>query len=348
MIYICATYDYELFLGGSSYTEKEVLIDQTDTLLNLYASMNIPATYFVDAWSLLKYREYGFTTFPDLADEQMRNMLSNGNDVQLHIHPQWVNAIYNDGKWKFKKNEYSIGNFSYNVAEGELERDKVIKDGIHYLEEVLRKIYPEYRIVAYRAGGYCLEPFDENIDLLIKNGIAIDSSVVSGLYRDDFPIHYDYRKYTSNKGFYLKKGMYELPIGSIRSITQKLWYRMMYPIYVNYNTKGYCITSENTNKQKRITKYGKKIKNLFDTSKGYMLTFDERRWDGMLYLIDEVLKETDYRIEDEFLTIVGHPKVLNERLVENTSMFLTEVKKKYGDNLQFITLTDVWKMKCKK
>ena len=348
MIYLCPTYDYELFLGGSSYTEKEVLIDQTDILLDIYEKREAKLTLFADVWSLIKYRELGQHEFPNLADNQMKDALRRGNDVQLHIHPQWVNAKRSEGKWEFNKREYSLGDFEYEDNSSVSDREVVVRKAVEYLEDTLKEQMPGYDVIAYRAGGYCSEPFEDNCKILHKYGIVLDSSVVAGLKKSDYPITYDYSDRTNNVAYHLDGNMMELPLGTVRSFREKCYYRMNYPIYVNNAPRGYYITSVDKVAQSKVKKLINKSSFLLDSSKGYMMTFDERRWDGILYLMERILKGIDYVGRDVILTMVGHPKVLNERLIDNTDRFLTEIRAKYGNDLAFATMTDIWKMKFKK
>jgi hypothetical protein len=47
-----------------------------------------------------------------LIDEQISILISKGHDMQLHLHPHWLDAQYKDGQWKFKYDRFSLHTLS--------------------------------------------------------------------------------------------------------------------------------------------------------------------------------------------------------------------------------------------
>ena len=45
------------------------------------------------------------------------------------------------------------------------------------MEDLIRKVNPDYKVTTFRAGGYLIEPLNKIKDALLKNEIKIDSSV---------------------------------------------------------------------------------------------------------------------------------------------------------------------------
>ena len=89
MIYLLYSGDYEVFMGGNYKPESEILIEPTDLAMDVFESIEAPVTFFADLLCLWRYRELGFDKFPDQVDEQLRQVIRRGHDVQMHIHPHW-------------------------------------------------------------------------------------------------------------------------------------------------------------------------------------------------------------------------------------------------------------------
>ena len=115
----------------------------------------------------------------------MRETFRQGHDIQLHIHPQWQNAEYQDGRWKLTA-DWSILNYSREAARQMLLRGK------EYLENLLKDIDPHYRCVSFRSGAWCIAPSPHMLDLLVELGIVFDMSIVAGVKYDTRNIKLDY------------------------------------------------------------------------------------------------------------------------------------------------------------
>lgn len=63
MLYICPTFDYELYLGGSGYSEYEVLIEPTKRLAELFNQKKCKYTLFADTCSILQYKKMNYFPF---------------------------------------------------------------------------------------------------------------------------------------------------------------------------------------------------------------------------------------------------------------------------------------------
>ena len=108
-----------------------------------------------------------------------------GHDIQLHVHPQWQNAEYHDGRWKLTS-DWSILNYSREEARRMLQRSK------DYLENLLKEIDPDYRCVSFRSGAWCIAPSPHMLELLVELGIVFDMSIVAGVKYDTRNIKLDY------------------------------------------------------------------------------------------------------------------------------------------------------------
>ncbi|HEX7772528.1 MAG TPA: hypothetical protein VF435_08895, partial [Pyrinomonadaceae bacterium] len=115
----------------------------------------------------------------------VRETFRQGHDIQLHVHPQWHNADYQDGRWKLTS-DWSILNYSRADALQMLRRGK------EYLEKLLKDVDQNYRCVSFRSGAWCIAPSPHMLDLLVELGIVFDMSIVAGVKYDTRNIKLDY------------------------------------------------------------------------------------------------------------------------------------------------------------
>lgn len=188
---IILSYDYELFFGDLSGTVERTLIEPTNMLLNLFSVKNIKATFFVDYLMIKRLR----TNVDDrskedllLVENQIREIIRQGHRIELHIHPHWVDAKYNgNGTWDFSEfRHYSLNTFSVD------EITSMIVEGTNILEEIAKEIDPSYKIVAFRAGGWAIQPVSLLLEGFRKAGIFIDSSVCYGIKNTNLHSAYDF------------------------------------------------------------------------------------------------------------------------------------------------------------
>ena len=167
---ILITLDYELFFDKSGSVEKTI-INPTEKLLEILDKYNIKASFFVDSGYILKLKEYmqNFDVLKkdyDLITQQIQKLSTEEHDIQLHIHPHWEDSIYDGKQWVFDTKRYKLSDFS------KVEIDDIIKRFSLVLEEIT-SIKP----TIFRAGGWCIQPFDKMADALYKYGIRGDSTI---------------------------------------------------------------------------------------------------------------------------------------------------------------------------
>ena len=199
---VILSYDYELFFGDRSGTVEKSLIQPTNRLLDCMESVGFKGNFFVD-WQMLKFmKEEGTerTTFDyEMIVAQLKDLVRRGHRIELHIHPHWVDAKYNgDGTWDFSNfTHYSLNSFS------EKEIIQMFEEGVSLLTNIAREVEPDYKIVAFRAGGWAVQPFTSLKKAFRKTGIKIDSSVMRGAYAHNDGSYYDFRNAPfARNGFY--------------------------------------------------------------------------------------------------------------------------------------------------
>ncbi len=189
---VILSYDYELFFGDQSGTVWKSLIEPTNLLLNAMDNARLRGNFFVD-WQMLKYLrletdERAQSDYIAIVN-QLKDMVRRGHRIELHIHPHWVDAKYNgDGTWNFDNfTHYSLSSFSKE------EITQMFTEGTELLTSIAREVKPDYKIVAFRAGGWAVQPFDLLKEGFEENGIYIESSVGVGVHGKNLHSMYDFR-----------------------------------------------------------------------------------------------------------------------------------------------------------
>ena len=192
------TFDYELFLGTSSGSVKKSLIEPVNEILSVLNEGNAKGIFFIDAAFLLVLKKNKHASLIEISD-QIRRIVKCGNDVGLHIHPQWLDAYErNDETWGFRSyDRYRI----HSLNKEELL--KLISDGKSLIEEIVNAVKPGYRIRAFRAGGWCVQPFLHISEALYENGITFDFSVKPGMSKTELKNRfYDFSNVEKGRSFW--------------------------------------------------------------------------------------------------------------------------------------------------
>ena len=176
---IILTFDYELFFGISGSVENCIL-SPVDKLIDYFDRLGFKATFFIDTLFLERLINENEKTKAQYSriEEQLIRLVSKGHRLELHIHPHWVDADYNktNNFWEFRSYEkYKLSALNDAVI------TKMFNDSVQMVNNIARQAEPDYNVAAFRAGGWCVEPFSLIKEPFIKNKIYVDSSVVPGI-----------------------------------------------------------------------------------------------------------------------------------------------------------------------
>lgn len=354
MLYICVSFDYELFMGENLVSENDLLFRPTKKLCDMLQNLGISATFFADVCCPMAYRRFGKTEFADEFDKQLRYLTQQGHDVQLHIHPHWE-AVTQVGKnIEFPENSYRLHHWM-GIKDGDTSvAQRMIRDGINYLQRNLIAENRDYRCVAFRAGGYCLQPEKELTKILYEEGIRIDSSVCRGMAYNGAGMFYDYRvdpkvnnvyinaEYglSDNQKEKLSESILEIPVASystypFRLIALKKNRRMQDVAY-----RGrYMKINNNSSARKRSlwTRAASKIKRLLDIHESVMVTFDSFSSEAMIYMLRRMAKECGNR--DIYVATIAHPKIQSDEHIENMRQTIEMLQRM--DNIRFASMRQI-------
>ncbi|MBI3133862.1 MAG: hypothetical protein HYZ14_04225 [Bacteroidetes bacterium] len=171
---IFLTYDYELFFGEPAGTVEKSIIEPTNLLRAIASRTGIKMVFFIDVGYLKKLAEYK-DLFPkvkaeyDAVIDQLKTLVAEGHDCQLHIHPHWEDCTHTGTNWKMNTSRYKLVDF----PDAEIER--IVLEYQHILKTITQQ-----PVTIFRAGGWCLQPFSRIRPAFEKAGLKIDSSVFPG------------------------------------------------------------------------------------------------------------------------------------------------------------------------
>lgn len=321
------TFDYELFFGTPTGSPEKCILSPTEKLIKIASKRQVQFTFFVDIGYLIQLKKWS-SQFTELKDTlikiktQLKQLQSEGHDLQLHIHPHWETAKYENGSWRFTMDDnYKLSDFS----SPEIER--IVFDYKAKLEAIT-----EQKINGFRAGGWCLQPFDQFVNIFKKAGITLDSTVFHGGHLETKHYYFDFRK-APNKGRYYfendlcqenPKGHFlELPIGGYKYTPDFFW--RLYILGRLMPQRHKMVGDGNF-----IAQGGKKYESLKRP------IWDHVSCDG--YYASKLNEITNRfsREKRSDLVIIGHPKSMTQYSFEKLDQFIQLQQKKHT----FLTLAD--------
>lgn len=300
------TYDYELFLGAYSGDLNEVLIKPTSKILDIHYKLKAKAVFFVDTLYLIRLKEQSSISqkakidFHLISDQLIQ--ISKQHDIFLHLHPHWLDAVYNTelGTW-------DLSNHSRYTFEGFTSSEvfELFSQSLEILREVLSN--PNYVSLGYRAGGWSIQPFTKFKQAFQSLGITDDYSVIPGKMHHSTAQKFDFLSAPNNKRSYLfsecpsiedKKGKFkEIPI-SVYSITPLVYFLRKNYLRIQYRLLKYF------KKSKGRTVGSKMIKEKSIHNKYTFVAQVENLDIFLLTGISNKLKK------DSYIHFVSHPKLM--------------------------------------
>ncbi|PCI58026.1 MAG: hypothetical protein COB45_01725 [Gammaproteobacteria bacterium] len=220
------TLDYELFFGLKSGTVQKCIIEPTQKLLTIVDKYDIKVTFYVDIGYLATAFRLGVDTDnANLVIEQLQQLNKSGHDLQLHIHPHWEDAKFIEGKWVFDMARYKLVDFSKEQA------SKIISRYVGMFEQLNLP-----KPIAYRGGGWCIQPFDHIQEALKNNGIKVDSTVYAGGKNSSSIQGFDFRGTPQKNSWRFSENplkvddhgdFYELPIADV-AVTPFFYWKFVF------------------------------------------------------------------------------------------------------------------------
>jgi hypothetical protein len=189
-IYLALTHDWELRGDGSGDIE-EIQFQPMRRLLAIYEKFGARTTFLPDVMQQITFRglqaEHNeLKQYADTWDEYVIAAYRQGHDIQLHLHSQWSDAQYKNGRWKLQ-GDWSLLKYDCESAA------RMIVSCRNYLKNLLARVDAHYRCVAFRASALALAPSPHLLSSLANLGIEIDVSMAAGVFLDNDTLRLDYR-----------------------------------------------------------------------------------------------------------------------------------------------------------
>jgi len=311
---IFITLDYELFFGSNSGTQYESIINPTNKLLEVLDKYSVKASFFIDSGYLIKLDEYRKKY--QVLEEAYQKVISQikeldrcGHDIQLHIHPHWEDTYYDGTKWIMNTTRYRLHEFSND------EIDNIV----YRYKKILTDIVGD-KIFTFRAGGWCLQPFERIKDALKKHDIWLDSTVFEN-GKNDSKTHYFNFFNTPKKTLWKfdedplvenENGYFiELPITSYRLSPVFFWklaFRKKFggEIHKSFGN-GISAGASKWDKVRMLTQYTNSVVSI----DGYKSSYLEKAYS--LFQKKE---------DNKHFVIIGHPKAMSEFSLERLEQFI--------------------------
>ena len=319
------TFDYELFFGTETGSVDKCLIEPTNELLSLSSEHGIQMTFFVDVGYLIKLRENA-TEYVKLAldeqkvHEQLNRIKGQGHSLQLHVHPHWEKATFNGVKWEINPHKcYKLSDFNQQQIKEILVKYKA------FLEEITGE-----KVRIYRAGGWCIQPFQQVVNVFKELELSIDSSVMPGMRFTSEHYSFNFKDAPSTCPYRFEndvctqdsEGSFtEFPIATRRYSPYFFW--RLYVLGRLFPSKHRMWGDGNF-----IVQPGVKKKSLLKTIRHHVST------DGYFAsVLDKAMKECQ-ESSIECMVTIGHPKSLTQFSLGKLRQFI----QRYGTKHRFISL----------
>lgn len=323
-IYI--TYDYELFFGTPSGSLNKCIIEPTNKLREIAERTGAKFTFFVDVGYLKQLEK--FAHFPivkkdfEIVNNQIKTLINEGHDCQLHIHPHWEDSWHDGKEWVMDTKRYKLTDFS----------DQDIERIVLEYQSILMHL-TQRPVTIFRAGGWCLQPFTRVKKAFEKANLKIDSTVFLNGENTIEPYYYDFKN-CPNKDHWSfsndltvedKNGKFiEYPISSYKYSVIFFWKLFvlgrLFPKKHKPIGDGYPVPSKGM-KGEMLTK-GKLLSASVD---GYFVT-----------KLNKIVRLNDKK-GFKHTTIIGHPKALTYYSLNQLEKTILKAQTKRH---QFLTLSD--------
>jgi hypothetical protein len=343
-IYVVLAFDHELSLGGASDYDRN-LFSPTRDLLATAHELGVRIVLFTDVLCAIMHERWNVPSFVEPYRASLTHAIEAGHDVQLHLHPHWMTSKWHDGAF-VPSRDFALSDFG---TPGKLiDIEGIVRSGVVYLRELCLGVDPDYRCIAFRAGGNNLSPETSRIlHALYNEGIRIDSSIIKGFRFSSDISRIDFSAMTDRANWFIPldgpvssygpQGIFEVPIASApRTTLNNLPFlaRRVLHRRRRYSHDGYSI-------HEAATGTLEKLKRLFPHS-AWPLSFDN--FEDTASDVFAVLRghiEAHPGEEEIFCATVSHPKSMGTHARSVFRGFVERARTAFGDRLEFLTFSDI-------
>jgi hypothetical protein len=341
-INILLTFDYELPLGGIKGTFDECLFEPTNKLLALANKKDVPLNFFADILCFEKFKSLGRNDFTAPFATQLVSAFNNGHDVQLHLHPHWLETQIENDKF-FPSPKFGLDAFKDEKGSNSIEG--IVNSGINALENIMKSASEEYRCIAYRGGGYVLNPESARVlKALYSRGILIDATISKGYFFKSDLSTVDYTSAPERANWFLplngnlttenpdNKSLWEIPIASKT--------KSVFETPTSFKLKKYASRAP---QNRGYVIHQQPVKLSLKQKLNIMLASRMLSFDNFTYHKDFPLKILNAHIRKHrhdktlYVCAVSHPKSMGDYSFEMMEHFIDQARIQFGDDVTFST-----------
>lgn len=338
---VLITFDYELFLGNRSGSVANCLINPTNQVLDVIEQHGCRAIFFVDTTYLLTLKKnfqiaackQDFETVMDHITE----IASRGHEIFPHLHPHWLDANYlsDTNEWQLiNTDKYRF----YHISEA--ERSEIFDQSIELLQQCVAKVNPSYLVDSYRAGGWCIQPFNAFLPYFIKHNIKFDFSVLGGFYLFSNAQYFDFSKAPQktiyqfenditteqNNGRFTEFNISSIYIPQSIKLLEKLFLKLYYKITNDH--------SFSRGEGQIAVKIDKNL--VTPQQQGHDIL--DSAWERIAIELMSIIKQGEYKKylnTNEYMHFISHPKMLTRHNIKMFDKFLKFASEKYNLETDF-------------
>lgn len=316
---IYLTLDYEIYFGEKHGTVEKCIIEPTNKLREISKRTGAYMTYFIDIGHVIALEKFK-SKFPkleidlNLITENINLLVAEGNDCQLHIHPHWETSFYNGEKWIFDYNKYKLVDFNDSEIKSIFER---------YKERL--GVITQKPVNSFRAGGWCLQPFNRIKASFLENEIKIDSTVFPKGKSNSQYYYYDFTKSPNKSEWRFSDELckedqngdfLELPISSYKYSPVFFWKLHILGNLFPKNHKpigdGKPMPTKG-HRKRMLTKRNILSANL----------------EGLFVNKIETIVKTNQKNKFNSTVVIGHPKALTNYSIDRLEKVINTIKKEH-------------------
>jgi hypothetical protein len=193
-IELIITADYEVFGDGTGAIDT-CLIQPSENLMRIAEKHGASICFFVDVCEYWAFKEENVQSSSNSIphylkiENQLKDAIKRGHDVQLHFHPQWLDYSYDNGKWKLNMEYWRLANVEKLNG---WTIHKLFEKGKQTLEEIIQPVKSNYKCDVFRAGAWSIQPEEKALQAMKELGFRIDSTVVPDKVFNNGRTFYDF------------------------------------------------------------------------------------------------------------------------------------------------------------
>lgn len=339
------TFDYELFLGTKSGTPEKCMIEPTNAILKVLEKHACKAVFFVDTTYLYRLKNI-IEAYPRAQEDydgiinQLMDVVKKGHYIFPHLHPHWIDAVYNPvtNEWCLNNSRY----YCFSSLDAE-QQDLLFQESMNILRSITDRLGSEYLIDGYRAGGWSIQPFSIFKQQFLNHGIVHEFSVRKEVYMKSDAQCYDFRN-APDKDIYCFQDdvvkedaqgsflQYTISAVMLNKFQKWLSGKVESVIWHLNRKKGFCLKIKNYGDGRGIAANVIESENRAEKngSKQVMASIEEMNF--VTYLaFKKAMKTSDY------FHFISHPKMVTPLQLKLFARLLGKVGRKETDFRKFVS-----------